>query len=170
MTAGLNFKGGIARCPPPRRSAAVNDRRPRARGARVFERVIDGETGVVPSKGTASPPPLSTSRRFPTARLVTEGLGGYKRNLRILRDIQHLQLLASRRQRNHGRHLDVRRRASESVKLLRVQKHDRALRAGVEGCGVKGTVLALHGHDMPTIKTTDSAAPLSGCSSHRSEA
>ena len=48
----------------PRRSAAVNDRRPRPRGARIFERVIDGENGVVPSKGTASPPLLSYLLRF----------------------------------------------------------------------------------------------------------
>ena len=39
-----------------RRSAAVNDRRPPRGGERVFEHVIDGENGVVPCEGTASPP------------------------------------------------------------------------------------------------------------------
>ena len=38
---------------------ALRDPTPRLRGARVPEHVIDGENGVVLSKGTASPPSLS---------------------------------------------------------------------------------------------------------------
>ena len=57
-------RAGLPGARAPRRSAAVNDRRPRPRGARVPERVIDGENGVVPSKGTASPPLLSYLLHF----------------------------------------------------------------------------------------------------------
>ena len=57
----LKCRAGLPGARTPRRSAAVNDRRPRPRGARVLERVIDGENGVVPLKGTSKPALLSLS-------------------------------------------------------------------------------------------------------------
>ena len=55
----LKSVGGIAWCPPPRRRAAaqpsmIEDRG--VRSARVPERDINGENGVVCSEGTASLP------------------------------------------------------------------------------------------------------------------
>ena len=150
----------------PRRSGAVNDRRPGPPGARLVERVIDGENGVVTSKAAASPPSLSQSRRSQSPRLVIAALGGYMRNLRINSETPLRDLLPSSRQRNHRRHLDIWCCIAEGVELLRIQKHHRALRTSVEGCGVKRAVLALHAHDVPTVKAANAAAPLSCRSPH----
>jgi hypothetical protein len=54
--------------------------------------------------------------------------------------------------------------------LLRIQKRHGAPRARVEGCRVKSPVLALHGHDVPSIRAADAAAPLSCSSPHRGKA
>ena len=75
-------------------------------------------------------------------------------------------LLPSGRQGYHRRHLDSRRRTPERAELLRVEKHHRAARAGVEGGGVQRPVLALHSHGVPAIKAADAAPPLPGRSPH----
>ena len=76
---------------PRRRSAAVNDRRPGPPGARVFERGIDGENGVVPSKGTASPPSFSPFRRFSSPRLVAGTLYDHTRNPPMLAETHYFR-------------------------------------------------------------------------------
>ena len=75
-------------------------------------------------------------------------------------------LLPPGRQGNDGRHLDIRRRVPEGAELLRVQEHHRAARTGVEGGCVERPVLAFDGHDVPPIKTADTATPLPGRSPH----
>jgi len=77
--------------PLPRLSAAVNDRRPGPPGARVFERGIDGENGVVPSKGTASPPSFSPFRRFSSPRLVAGTLYDHTRNPPMLAETHYFR-------------------------------------------------------------------------------
>jgi hypothetical protein len=58
---GLNAAGRNCPVPAsPRRSAAVNDRRPRPRGARLL-RVIDGENGVISSRAPQARPFRHTS-------------------------------------------------------------------------------------------------------------
>ena len=158
-------------------SACRDERRPDAaqpsmvderglRGARVLERVVDGENGVVTSKAAASPPSLSQSRRSQSPRLVIAALGGYMRNLRINSETPLRDLLPSSRQRNHRRHLDIWCCIAEGVELLRIQNHRGAMRASVEGCGVKSAVFSLHGHDEPTVQAADAAAPLAGAPPH----
>src|SRR6516162_11626674 len=79
-------------------------------------------------------------------------------------------LLSSSRKCNDPWRFDIRRRIPKRVELFRIQHHDRAAGAGVEGCSVKSPVLALHGDDVPAFKAADAAAPLSGCPPHRAEA
>lgn len=92
-----------------------------------------------------------------------------RRKSTVFRQKRSLAVLLACGERDHGRHFNIRGGRAQSVELIGTQKHRRTPGTGIERCGVETCVFAFDAHDMPPVKITNAALPLTRHPSHRRE-